>query len=52
MAKSIITGSVSSTPFKQPSVSRADLSKNTVTAPIKGGLTIVNSVPKSGVKGK
>jgi hypothetical protein len=45
-------GLASSTPFKQASVSRADLSRNTVTAPIKGGMKIVNSVPKSQVKGK
>lgn len=36
-----------------PSVSRKDLTKNTVKPPVKGGrLTVVNSVPKSKVKGR
>ena len=45
-------GVVSDTPFKQPSVTRADLSKSTVTAPVKGGMKVVNTVSKDSLKNR
>lgn len=43
-------GIVSDNPFKAPSVSRSDMTKNTVNVPIKGGIKVVNSIPKSGIR--
>jgi hypothetical protein len=36
----------------KPSVTRADLDKNTVRVPVKDGIKVVNSVTKDKVKGR
>lgn len=43
-------GIVSDTPFKQTSVTRSDLSKSSVSVPVKGGMKVVNTVSKDSLK--
>lgn len=51
MAHEKSPGNVSDNWPNQPSVSRSDLSKPTVNVPVKGGMKVVNTIPKSALKG-
>lgn len=51
MAKdSTVPGLASDNWPNMPKVTRADLRTNTVSVPVKGGLKVVNSIPKAQIK--